>query len=610
MVVINFNPDDSDWDEYGIKIAANNIVLVQANNQDNTYILRYAPYNYTARRLRCSLPYLDRAHFIYSVGVGSSQPPTENPYVYFAGEVVPQEGTESESEEPTGTFIGILINADPRSVQSYLASEKSISCDYFQTRGLEFVSSYGHQEYFVIAVEPLGTIAIGLATDFVFFYQPYPTVSITEKSTTAMWPNDSTFQPCAADAGDLFTVVAGFVKNPVQSRARATPTVHLLWNDDLTVLSSWTYAAPENSWQSYLTYFGLDSWNKKFTMSVKINGDDPTRVLIGMPFLNTVFLFRVTDNGTNLTMINSLSQDKSVGFGKSVTWLSNTQVAILYSAHSLDYRTWYWSRVYLYDWSNDTDLPSLPTAVIPNAQQPLPPQMNQEFMRLVSTPTHMVIVDDYGDALVMHSEPPGSYASTTITEPRYGAVFPMISQSTLCMGGTFKADHGVYPCALCPARSRNPGRVGAAVCINCSVDTFCPLGAVYEMDSTSIIPLSQAVAYPRSPELSVYEDLLINNMVTFGSTVRCLRVSPMFWTVVLLLLVAMMLLAMASLNLCVNEPKRDRWRSKIKNIFLRTDLVVSDAFEKLSMLYSLSPIFVTCFRVREKCGWVASPHSL
>ena len=50
----------------------------------------------------------------------------------------------------------------------------------------------------------------------------------------------------------------------------------------------------------------------------------------------------------------------------------------------------------------------------------------------------------------------------------------------------------------------------------------------------------------------------------------------MFWTVILLTLVILMLFGMASLNLCVREPRRDQWRSRIKRIFLRTDLVVSN----------------------------------
>ena len=338
LTIINgFSPDYNDYDAYGTKIAINDILFVEAKNQDFTYIVQFAPYNNTKAPLQCFLNYPDISHYIYTVGVGSSQVLTKNPYIYYTGEVAAWNGRSTDNNGRQGTFIGVLIDRDTTSIQSYLANGTTPPCDRFFIQALQFLSIYPHQEYFVIAVEPLGRYAIGLATDFVFQYRPFASSIMTNKSTTTVWPDDSTFHPCAADASQTFTIVAGFVKNPVESRARATPTVHLLWNSNLSVLSSWTYVPPENSWQSYLTYSGVDYWSKKLTMSVKINGADSTRVLVGMPFLNTVFLFMVRNNGTTLILASSMSYNKSVGFGKGVTWLSSTQAAILYPAYSPDY---------------------------------------------------------------------------------------------------------------------------------------------------------------------------------------------------------------------------------------------------------------------------------
>ena len=389
-----------------------------------------------------------------------------------------------------------------------------------------------------------------------------------------MWPKVPVFLPCAADASDSFTIVAGFAKNSTQSTIRVTPTIFVIANNDLTVLTSWAYSAPKNSWQSRLTYSGVDSWSAKLTMSVKINGDDPTRVLVGMPFLNTVFLFRVGVGGSSLTLISSQSNGMLVGFGRGVTWLSSTQAAILYSAYSPDYSTFYWSKVYVYTGLNDSNLPSSPTAVFPNAQQPLPSNINTKLIRLISTPRTLGILDEAGGSMLISPEAPGSYASTDTSNSAGGASMPVVSHTTPCIGGTFKADAGLHPCALCPTGSRSSASDGASVCINCSADSFCPLGAVYELSKTSISSHSQAVAYPRPPESTVYEDILLNNMVTLGSTAHCLRVSPLFWTLVLLLIIVIMLLGMASLNFCVQEPRRTEWRTTVKYIFLRTDLVV------------------------------------
>ena len=273
-----------------------------------------------------------------------------------------------------------------------------------------------------------------------------------------------------------------------------------------------------------------------------------------------------------------MSYNGSVGFGKSVAWVSSIQAAILYSAYSPDYTTWYWSKVYVFTHLDDSKLPALPTAVIPNAQQPLPPTINANFIRLFSTPSTVGILDKLGAILLIMSEAPGFYASTDITTSTASVDMPVISHAIPCIAGSFKAEAGIHPCALCSVGSRNPGDVATTVCINCSDDAFCPLGAVYEVDGSSLTSLTQALPYPRSPEMTVYEDLLINNMVTFGSTAQCRRISPMFWMVILFTLVILLLLGMASLNLCVKEPRRDQWRSMIKSVFLRTDLVVSNKY--------------------------------
>ena len=237
LTVARFSPDRSDHDAYGIKIAGNDILFVQANNDDQSYLVQFAPYNYTNESLQCS-PLYPASSSLHLRGRCRLLPNTQ-PRIRTSTTLVKL--CLGEVDRQNGTFIAILINEDPLNVQSYVESGQSPSCKHFFTSTLRFLSSYGHQEYFVIAVEPLGRYAIGLATDFVFRYRPFSPVSITHKSSRTVWPNSSKFQPCAADASESFTIVAGFVKLTDQSRVRPTPAVHLLWNDNLTVLSSWTY---------------------------------------------------------------------------------------------------------------------------------------------------------------------------------------------------------------------------------------------------------------------------------------------------------------------------------------------------------------------------------
>ena len=564
-----FDPDLRNLESYGIRISGNNDLFAHANSQDRLFIVQLAPYNDTNNRQQCSVPYSDRSHYVYTIGLGSRQNITDGPFFYYAGEVVPTDSTGADRSGKNGTFIAMMINRQP-------ALKPPAGCPYFKPESIAYLSSYDHQEHFVIAVEPLGRFAIGVARDFVFRYQAFPTSNITSKSSRTVWPSNSMFYPCAADASATFTVIAGFEKNSAQSKARATPTIHVLSNDKLIVLSSWRYTPDENSWQSYLTYTGFESWNSQMTMSVNINGKDPRLVLIGMPFLNTIFIFFVVYDGEQSIMVAKSSRPSFVGFGKSVAWMSNTQAAILYTQYSRDYSSFHWSKIYTYTDLNNANLPATPKAIMPSAQQPLPATISSRFVRMIATPTHLAVLDRWGGTMLILSEPPGFYASTDTVKSGLGTMMPALSRSTPCMSGTFKSDVGVHPCTPCPPGSRNPNdATGATECIECADNAFCPLGAVYELDQAAVASVSQAYPYPRSPELTGYEDLLINNMVTLGATSRCRRISPVFWTLILLLIMGLMLIGMASLNLCVNELTRDRWRTIIKSVFLRTDLVVS-----------------------------------
>ncbi|CAF1325104.1 unnamed protein product [Adineta steineri] len=558
----SFSPDTSNYDAYGLKIAANDVIFVEAQGDEETYLVQFAPFDYAMGSLQCSFDYDDSTHYVYSVGVGQKQNTTKNSYFYFAGEVVPAGFSKTDMSGHNGTFIGIWINTDPHDITVYTATRQPLPCIFFQAQKLQFLNSYGHQEFFVIAVEPYGTYAIGLATSFAFTYRPFPSGSITPKAGSSIWPNNSTFNPCAADASNTYTIVAGFVAGAAGSRVRATPTVYLIWNSNLTVLSTWSYSATSNSWQSRLTYSGVSSWSSKFTMSVKINSDDPTRVLVGMPFLNTVFLFVV--DGTTLTLASYVDHGQSVGFGKGVTWLTNSQAAILVSTYSLDYTTWYSSQIYVYTSLNDTDLPSSPSAIIPNTQQPLPSTINSILLRIVSTPESVVVLDAAGGALIILSEAAGYYASTDTTNAPVAASMPVVSHSTTCIGGTYKSDIGIHPCKLCSSGTKNLGTTAGISCMNCSSDSFCPLGAVYEINSTLLISLSQAYSYPRSPEMTNFEDVLLNNMFSMGSTMSCLIVSPIFWSLILTFIFILILLIMASLGWCVQPSKRDRYRAAMK----------------------------------------------
>jgi hypothetical protein len=588
-----FSPRTSDYNAYGLKIAGNDIMLIEALDDTQIFLTRFAPYNYTSQPLACPIKYKDSTHYVYSVDIGDKQNACQS-YFYYIGEIVSNNLLATDSSDHNSTFIGILVNKDTQNAQTYIDTQTAFNCDDFEHQSLQFISSYAHQEFFVFAVEPYGQYAIGVAKDFIFIYRPFSHSMITTKNSSLVWPDNAIFMPVAADADVLYTVVAGFIVNGPLFRVRATPTVYIISNSDLTVLATWSYTAVLNSWQSYLTYSNLKTWSDRYIMSMNINPDDPTRILVGMPFLNIVFLLNVSLNGTNLTLNSFVDNGDSVGFGKSVAWLSNSHAAIL----SSNYPTNDTSKIYLYTSLNNTNLPSSPSVVFPNIQQTLPTIINTRFIRMISTPTSLAILGIDSEILFILPAPPGYFTSTSLSLT--DSIF-IVSQSIMCMAGAYKTDTSIFPCSPCPSGSRNPGNVACIACIICSSDGFCPMGAVADMNRTCLLPQSQAHVHPRSPEVIVFDEILLQNMFSTSSSDHCLFVSPLFWVLIVIGIVLIILVGMCILKRCVHHPRGHLVRKHVKKIFRQTDLIVSI----LQSIYFSFLQFCLLFylpRTKAKCG--------
>jgi hypothetical protein len=65
-VVFSFSPDTSSFDAYGLKLAANDVLLVESLASDFSFFLRLAPFNYS---LSCTIPYNDSNQYIFSVAI-------------------------------------------------------------------------------------------------------------------------------------------------------------------------------------------------------------------------------------------------------------------------------------------------------------------------------------------------------------------------------------------------------------------------------------------------------------------------------------------------------------------------------------------------------------
>jgi len=65
-IISSFSPDTSSYDAYGLKLAVNDVLLVESSPPQSAFFLRLAPFNYS---LSCILPYNDSNQYVYAVAV-------------------------------------------------------------------------------------------------------------------------------------------------------------------------------------------------------------------------------------------------------------------------------------------------------------------------------------------------------------------------------------------------------------------------------------------------------------------------------------------------------------------------------------------------------------
>ena len=106
--------------------------------------------------------------------------------------------------------------------------------------------------------------------------------------------------------------------------------------------------------------------------------------------------------------------------------------------------------------------------------------------------------------------------------------------------------------------------------------------------------MSQAQVYPKSPESTIFDEILIQNMFSLGTSLHCILVSPLFWTFVIITLAGIILVVMIALKLWIAHPKKHVWRAQIKAVFRQIDLVVSSSrwtsfsSQNIDLLYDFS----------------------
>ena len=303
-------------------------------------------------------------------------------------------------------------------------------------------------------------------------------------------------------------------------------------------------------------------------MSVSIN-PIATQVLVGIQLMNAVFLFSYTTS--TLTFVTSIDKGRGLGFGKSVAWLRDTRssVAILANVYSTTY-VWSSSNIHIYD--SPLTRTSTPVSIFANSQQLLYSYMSSVFISIITTPDHLVFLDDQGSFFIILSAPPGYFASTTGPDVQ---TFIAFSSQLQCTSGTYKNVTGVRRCGPCPTGTKNDGTNPiAATCVDCAANTFCPLGSITDSISNDHLrDVIQVVAYPQSPDVTGLDDILFLTLFSIGSTGRCVALSPIFWTLIVGAIVILITVTMLIIKYCVKDGKAENSYKTFQKVFQRADLI-------------------------------------
>jgi hypothetical protein len=152
-IVSSFSPDTSSFDAYGLKLAANDILLVESLPPNFSFFLRLAPFNYS---LSCTIAYNDSNQYVYAVALHSQATYNDSVRFVFIG-------VNTLTNVP---FIGSLTYAGVTGT-AYVATLKSsrkavFPCNGWQTNNYrihqfeQFVSNDDDEstnnEFFVVSV--------------------------------------------------------------------------------------------------------------------------------------------------------------------------------------------------------------------------------------------------------------------------------------------------------------------------------------------------------------------------------------------------------------------------------------------------------------------------
>lgn len=372
------------------------------------------------------------------------------------------------------------------------------------------------------------------------------------------------FTPCdlaITKTGD-YAIAVGYLRDMNSSISLMYASV-CLWkiNSSITII---------NCKRLYNIVYHFSEYYPGPKLSIDIN--DTNLIVIGNSANRPIEIFMFNDTELINTHIFKSNVETN-----SVCWLPDGH-RLAAVAHLTTTSPWSQSQIQIYDLN--LMIYHWPQYVFPNSQQQLDTwsYKNPIFIHISIWQqwNSLLILMNSNKVLVILSTEPGSYADPLsyiwfdnpwiwigLKNRRFNE-----TSSTSCWPGMYKNENNIISCSVCPPKSKSSSN--AIICNSCNSSSFCPLASVDDIDITNMIDIHHITSYPPSYDSSRFEDVLLTNMFSIESSAHCIAISPLFWALIVVMIVSLILLIVGILKFF---PKSHRHRNLIKKIFRQTDLI-------------------------------------
>ncbi|UJR29531.1 hypothetical protein I4U23_010748 [Adineta vaga] len=544
---------------HGVRCSGNDQFIVVAFNSFQCFML-YFYNNKSSIQMRIDYPYTNI--YVYSLDIIST--------------------ADNESFPKTYIFAYICESIELRHALFMRSNVTLFSNGKYNIKSQgNFILYEAHQEYLFLKTDPSQLYMYVFASRHIHIFDP---VSSTFTSYVNMTKASLSFHVTGVDITATYAICVGLYIAP-KMPYYSTYAAKLLLLGSMDFLNGITLHS--TLFVTAQAFF----YNRNNDISVAVNHRRHLAI-IGLPVANTVVLLKINatlpnPDDWNLNIVrNEVGPMHCTGFGRSVVWINDTTVAVVVLI--VPNRPWSQSEVWIFDVDKSFQIPLF---IFPNNQQNFKYIPSPLFLQILFFSGNLVIVTDDISVLVVPSQPAG-YVSTHNTEEK-GLLF--VLESVMCTPGTFKNVSGFGSCTICPPQTKNTGNQTYTVCEPCNNNSFCPLGSVGDVSFDNYPSYTQTFSYPNSPDMNNYDDLLVQNIFNMNYTKRCLVISPIFWTTIVIILCGIIWLLMALLQVCTS-PKAHSRRTKAKQFLKRID-IVNEGERWVGGLFSFAIAVVFAFTI-------------